>query len=77
MEMTNRFITRASDCPALGVCRLVGNAREGCENGGTCDEGGMPTDICLASLILLVARGQGLTSEAQGPNMAGGNNSPA
>ena len=50
---------RVEPCPAFPICRLVGNARIGC------DIGGMPAsiDACIAGLILLTARGQGLYTE--------------
>jgi len=43
-------------CPALPICELVGNARKGCMQGGGRDF----AHVCLAGLILLTARGQGL-----------------
>ncbi|MBC17110.1 MAG: hypothetical protein CL942_08665 [Desulfovibrio sp.] len=51
---------KGNPCPALPVCELVGNARNGCMTGG----GGKNWDhICLAGLILLTARGQGLYTD--------------
>jgi len=46
-------------CPALPICEMVGNARNGCETGGS----GHVAQTCLAGLILLTARGQGLYTE--------------
>lgn len=50
---------KGDPCPALPICELVGNARKGCMNGGGKDW----AQICLAGLILLTARGQGLYTD--------------
>lgn len=49
------FSDGGDPCPALPICDLVGNARKGCSN-----TLGMPPHVCIAGLILLTARGQGL-----------------
>lgn len=56
---------RGSDCPALQVCRIVGNARNGCYAGykSPTPVTSMSMDACIAGLILLTARGQGLFTQ--------------
>ena len=56
---------RGSDCPALQVCRIVGNARKACCAGckSPTPVTTMTMDACIAGLILLTARGQGLFTQ--------------
>lgn len=49
---------KGDPCPALPICDMVGNARNGCSNAL-----GMSPSVCIAGLILLTARGQGLYTE--------------
>lgn len=53
------------DCPALPICAAVGNARQGCSAGAPMYSGHprMQANVCIAGLILLIARGQGLYTE--------------
>lgn len=60
MSRTSVRSGREDPCPALPVCAMVGNARNGCDTGGAPN---MSPDVCLAGLILLTARGQGLYTE--------------
>ncbi len=46
------------NCPALPICEMLGNVRDGCAADGPLT---MDLNVCLASLIILVARGQGIT----------------
>ena len=55
---------RFETCPAFAVCRAVGNATPGC----TADSVTFDQDKyekCIAGLILLIARGQGLLTVEQ------------
>ena len=69
-EIQERFgrlpqFTRGSDCPAVRVCEIVGNARKGCYAGckSPTPVTTMSMDVCIAGLILLTARGQGLFTQ--------------
>jgi len=47
-------------CPALLVCEAIGNVRKGCYNSSP-----LPTvEPCLAGIIILLGRSQGLLTEA-------------
>ena len=46
---------RSEDCPALSVCKSLGNARISCGKGGVIEMNDeMMTQRCMASLILLI-----------------------
>ena len=51
-------VSTGEPCPAYPICEIVGNARKGCEVGAA-----LPPSTCLAGLILLTARGQGLYTD--------------
>lgn len=62
----NDLGTWEDDCPALHVCEAIGNARRGCCAGESKTPGPrIPIDVCIVSLILLTARGQGINSEPE------------
>lgn len=50
---------RKSDCPALPVCAFLHNSRQICAKGGPTLIG-VPTEFCLASIVMLLARAQEL-----------------
>lgn len=49
---------RSEDCPALQVCSFLHNDRKACAKGGS-GLMNVPTEICLASVVMLLARAQG------------------
>lgn len=57
--------TWENDCQAVHVCEAVGNARQGCYAGTSKILPRMPLEVCIVSLILLTARGQGLNNEKE------------
>ena len=53
---------RSENCPAAPICAFVGNDRKGCYAGSP-DLGLSTSEKCMAGLILLLARGQGLYTQ--------------
>jgi len=54
-----KLFEREGDCVAVPICEFLGNARKGCYDGGSTQMG----QICTVSIILLLARLQGITIE--------------
>lgn len=64
MAIYSEYSKRKSDCPALPICSIFGNAYNGCCVDAAKRIDGLTEEKCIVSLILLVARGQGLFTES-------------
>jgi|GEM_PF-3316041 len=54
-----RLDKREGNCAAIPICEFIGNARQGCYDNGSTNM----RDICIVSIIMLLARLQGITIE--------------
>lgn len=66
--MIDRIVLPAREgrCPALAICEYIGNDRHECEvSRGTLHD--TNTEKCLASIVILLARSQGVCMEPSKP----------
>ena len=59
----NRFPKKENDCVAMPICAALGNLNEDCMKGANMNRPSYQN--CMASMILLVARGTRQISEKQ------------